>query len=67
MSEINNAQVDNAKNIDVVMHIYNLIEHRDIYLKTSGSLWQYYRDQPTLKVTSATKLFFVIKQHLMCN
>ena len=21
----------------------------------------------TLKVTSATKLFFVIKQHLMCN
>ena len=48
MSEINNAQVDNAKNIDVVMHIYNLIEHRDIYLKTSGSLWQYYRDQPRL-------------------
>ena len=43
-------------NIDVVMHIYNLMEHRDIYSKTSGRLWQYYRDQPTLKVTSTTKL-----------
>ena len=57
MSEINNAQVDKAKNIDVVMHIYNLMEHRDIYSKTSGSLWQYYRDQPNLKVTFTAKLF----------
>ena len=44
-------------NIDVVMHIYNLMEHRDIYSKTSGSLWQYYRDQPNLKVTFTAKLF----------
>ena len=25
-SEINNTQVDNAKDIDIVMHMYNLIE-----------------------------------------
>ena len=30
------------------MPIYNLIEHSDAYLKTSGSLRQYYRDEPTL-------------------
>ena len=27
---------------------YNLIEYRDSYLNTSGSLWQYYRDEPVL-------------------
>ena len=26
--------------------IYNLIEYSDAYLKTSGSSWQYYRDEP---------------------
>ena len=30
------------------MTIYNLIEYRDNYLNTSGSLWQYYRDEPFL-------------------
>ena len=45
ISEINNTQVDNAKEIDVVMPMYNLIEYSDIYSKTSGSLWQYYRDE----------------------
>ena len=28
------------------MPMYNLIEHSDNYLKTFGSLWQYYRDEP---------------------
>ena len=46
ISEINNTQVDNAKDTDMVMPIYNLIEYSDNYSKTSGSLWQYYRDEP---------------------
>ena len=29
MSEINNTQIDNAKNIDIVLPMYNLIEHSD--------------------------------------
>ena len=41
LSNINNTQIDNAKDIDVVMLICNLIEYSDNYLKTSGSLWQY--------------------------
>ena len=46
ISETNNTQVDNAKDIDIVMPTYNLIEYSDNYAKTSGSLWQYYRDEP---------------------
>ena len=46
ISEINNTQVDNAKGIDIVMPMYNLIEYSDNYAKTSGSLWQYLRDEP---------------------
>ena len=38
ISKINNAQVDNAKDIDIVMLMYNLIEYSDNYSKTSGSL-----------------------------
>ena len=34
--------------IDVVMSIYNLLEYYDTYLKTSGSSWQWYRDEPAL-------------------
>ena len=46
ISEINNTQIYNAKDIDIVMPMYNLIEYRDNYAKTSGSLWKYYRDEP---------------------
>ena len=30
------------------MPMYNLIEYRDNYSKISGSLWQYYRDEPII-------------------
>ena len=46
ISEINNTQVENAKDINIVMPMYNLIEYSDNYTKTSGSLWQYFRDEP---------------------
>ena len=45
INEINNTQVDNAKDIDIIMSMYNLIEYRDNYAQTSGSLWQYYKDE----------------------
>ena len=48
ISKINNTQIDNAKDIDVVMPMYSLIEYSDNYSKTSVSLWQYYRDEPFL-------------------
>ena len=48
ISEINNTQIDDAKDVDVLMPIYNLIECSDNYSKTSRSLWQYYRDETAL-------------------
>ena len=44
ISRINNTDTDNAQDIDIVMPMYNLIEYSDNYSKTSGSLWQYYKD-----------------------
>ena len=44
ISEINNTPIDNAKDIDIVMPMYNLIEYSDNYAKATGSLWQYCKD-----------------------
>ena len=46
ISKINNTNIDNAQDIDIVMPTYNLIEYSDNYSKTSGSLCQYYKDDP---------------------
>ena len=46
LSRINNKEIDHAKDINVVMRMYNLIEYSDNYMKTSGSSWHYYRDEP---------------------
>ena len=37
ISEINNTQIDNAKDLDAVMPMYNLTKYSDNYSKTSGS------------------------------
>ena len=57
ISEINNTQVDNAKDIDIIMPMYNLIEYSNNYAKTTGSLWQYFRDEPNdnLKDSESSK------------
>ena len=47
ISEVNNTE-DDAHDIDVVMPMYNLNEYSDIFSKISGSLYQYYRDEPAL-------------------
>ena len=57
ISEINNAQVDNAKDIDIVMPMYNLIEYSDNHVKPSGSLWQYCKDIPPLDNNNVITLF----------
>ena len=47
------------------MPMYNLIEYSDNYQKTSGSLWQYFKDIPAIKklfIIRITKL-----QHTLLN
>ena len=44
--KINGVKIDNAEDLGVVMPMYNLLEYSKNYKKTTGSLWNYYRDQP---------------------
>ena len=41
----NGTLVENAEDLDIVMLMYNLLEDSKNCSKTSGSLWNYYRDE----------------------
>ena len=42
----NGELVESAEDLDIVMPMYNLLEYSKNYEKTSGSLFNYYRDEP---------------------
>ena len=46
VSKINNTLIDNAEDLDIVIPMYNLLEYSKNYSKTTGSFWNYYRDEP---------------------
>ena len=58
ISRINNTQIDDAQYIDVVMPMYNLIEHSDSFSKICGNLWQYCRDVPAVDNDGAINYWF---------
>ena len=60
ISEINNSQTNNAKDIDVVMEMYNLIKYSDTYSKISGNLVHYYRDDLYLDANQAFYDFLLL-------
>ena len=62
LHERNNAQINDAEGIDIVMLMYNLIEYSDTYSKTWRSLWQCYRDEPALDSINN-----IIDFHASCN
>ena len=41
--KINNTFIGNAKDLDIIISMYNLLEYSDNYVLTSGSLWNYFR------------------------
>ena len=45
ISKINNTFIDISEDLDIVIPMYNLLEHSDNYYLTSGSLWNYYEDE----------------------
>ena len=47
VSKISGVKIDNAEDLDVVMPMYNLLEYSKNYRKTTGSLWNSYRDKPS--------------------
>ena len=40
-SKINNTFIDNAKHLDMVIPMYNLLRHSRSYSIMSGSIWHY--------------------------
>ena len=61
ISEINNTQTGNCKDIDIAVPLYDLLEYSDNYAKTSESLWQYYRDEPNDNVADSESFKSKIK------
>ena len=61
ISRVNNTDIDNAQDIDTVMAMYNLIEYSDNYSKTSGSLWQYYKDDPSNNPENSESFKYKVK------
>ena len=61
ISRINNTDIDTARDIDIVVPMYNLIEYSDNYSKTSGSLWQYYKDDPNYNILQSESFKYKIK------
>ena len=61
LSEVNNTLIDNCKDIDIIIPMYNLIEYSDNYAKTSGHLWQYYSDEPNSNLANSKSFKSKIK------
>ena len=57
ISKIHGIKIDNAENLDVTMPMYNLLEYSKNYQKTTGSLWNYYRDQPSNPLSTNSESF----------
>ena len=47
IARINGELIEDADDLDIVMPMYNLLEHSKNYRKTIGSLYNYYRDELT--------------------
>ena len=45
VTHINDEHVETAENLDIIIPIYNLIEYSDNYADSSGSLYQFKRDE----------------------
>ena len=48
VTHINDEHVETAENLDIIMPMYNLIEYSDNYADSSGSLYQFKRDEPPM-------------------
>ena len=57
ISKVNGVKIDNAEDLGVVRPMYNLLEYSKNYRKTTGSLWNYYRDEPSNPLTSNSESF----------
>ena len=70
ISKINDVQIGNAEDLDIVMPMYNLLEYSKNYRNTTGSLWNYYRDESSNPLSSNSESFkyktSIYRKYLQC-
>ena len=57
ISKIDGVKIDNAEDLDVVVPMYSLTGYSNNYRKTTGSLWNYYKDEPSNPLSSNSESF----------
>ena len=72
VTHINDEHVETAENLDIIMTMYNLIGYSDNYADSSGSLYQFKRDESPmndaespLNVALDNSAFFKYKASLL--
>ena len=72
VTHINDEHVETAENLDIIMPMYNLIEYSENYVDSSGSLYQFKRDESPmndnnnpLNVALDNSTFFKYKSSLL--
>ena len=72
ITHINDEHVETAENLDIIMTMYNLIGYSDNYADSSGSLYQFKRDESPmndaespLNVALDNSAFFKYKASLL--
>ena len=71
VTHLNDEHVEAAENLDIVMNMCNLIEYTENYADSSGSLWQYKRDEQNMNngniadVTTNDSSSFKYKSNLL--
>ena len=49
ITHINDEHLESAENLDIIMPMYNLLEYSDNYEDSSGSLYQFKRDEQNVR------------------
>ena len=57
ISKVNGINIYNAEDLEVVMPMCNLFKYSKNYKKTTKSLWNYYRDEPSNPLSSSSESF----------
>ena len=57
-------KIGNTEDLDVVMSMYNLLAYSKNYKKTTGSLLNYYRDEPSDPLSSNSDSCYILRQLL---
>ena len=57
ISKVNGLKIDNAEDLDVVMQCTICLNKAKITKKTTGGLWNYYRDEPSNSLSTNSESF----------